>query len=96
MKKVYELRKAHVELKNKEMIYEGIVVDQCDYESDLIESFESSEEALKKLSTFKSEAWTGASNLVIFQEYYVEEAIYDEDDEWIGGGDILEFSHYNS
>jgi hypothetical protein len=32
------------------------------------------------------------SNYVLITEYYIEEAEYNEDGDWIGGGDIWEYS----
>lgn len=95
MKKVYELKNAHIELKRKEDIYKGITTDQDWFEPTLIATFDDKEEALSELSINTSYIRRGTRNLVIFEEYYVEEAIYDEEGDWIGGGDILDYSDLN-
>lgn len=92
---VYELKKIRIELKNDKNIYKGITVDNIeDNDPEIIDVFKSKEEALKALSNKKSQKWIGASNLIIFEEFFIEENIYNEDDEWINGRDIIDISNF--
>lgn len=93
----YELKECVREVKYKERkeIVKGCTVDQEDYESTLIKSFDSKEDALEELKKYKSSIHEFSSNIgrcYEVTEYFVEEVEYDEDDEWIAGGDIWEFS----
>lgn len=92
--KKYELKMNSVEVK-KEDVREGCAVDDMNAQPTLIKSFESKEEALeelKKYNTEKDEFSTETGTLCNVTEYYVEENEYDEDGEWISGGDVWEVS----
>lgn len=61
----------------------------------MIKPFENKEDALRELKKYQSEIRTiygNAGKGYSVTEYYVEENEYDEDGEWIGGGDVWEFS----
>lgn len=95
--KKYELRKNTREISYKERneITEGCTLNQMDQEPEIIESFDSKEEALKKLENKESEICQlsgGAGAYYSVTEYYVEENEYDEDGEWVEGGDVYGFS----
>lgn len=94
----YELKtsKTEVEYRKKEQLKEG-ASEERDPSPELIETFESKQEALEELKKYRTEIhlMQGATNKYYhITEYYVEEAHYDSDGEWIGGGDILEFSEF--
>lgn len=93
----YELRENSREVKYKERfeITKGCTQFQESSEPVLIKTFGTKEEALEELKNYKSSirefsANTGTCYEVT--EYYVEEAEYDEDGDWIAGGDIWGFS----
>lgn len=93
----YELRENSREVKYKERfeIAAGCTANQDDCESKLIKSFDSKEDALEELKNYKTEINSFSSNTGTrynVTEYFVEEAEYDEDEEWIAGGDIWGFS----
>lgn len=98
----YELRKKSVEIlyKDRNDIVEGVTsaFDECD--SELITTFGEFDlnEAKNKLSEYKTnirELSGNAGTYYLVEEYYIEENEYDEDDEWVTGGDIVEFSKIN-
>ena len=87
----YELKKDTIELKNIGEYYTGCVLDQANTDPIIIESFNDRCEALNALKKCKTDA-RDMSNYVLITEYYIEEAEYNEDGDWIGGGDIWEYS----
>lgn len=93
--KRYELKRNSVEVK-KEDVREGCAaVDDMNAQPTLIKSFESKEEALEALEEHNTEIYSIsaiAGTVYNVTEYYVEENEYDEDGEWISGGDIWEIS----
>lgn len=56
-----------------------------------IASFGTKEEAEKELKKYKTDVCTSGS-LFTVEEFSIQENEYDEDDEWIGGGDIWKFT----
>lgn len=94
----YELKKDSIEVKYKDRkeIKPGVVLTSDNQEPELIKAFDSKEEALEELRKYKSSITEHAYNgtLYVVEEYYVEENTYDDEDEdeWISGGDIWEFS----
>lgn len=93
--KRYELKRNSVEVK-KEDVREGCAaVDDMNAQPTLIKSFESKEEALEALEEHNTEIYSIsaiAGTVYNVTEYYVEENEYDEDGEWISGGDVWEIS----
>lgn len=88
--KRYELKKNTVEIK-KEDVTQGCVVDDTNANPKLIKSFDSKEEALNELKKYKTDVYEFSSpigTMCNVTEYYVEENEYDEDDEWLSGGDV--------
>jgi len=69
----------------------GCTVDQVDQDPELIASFEPKADALAELGKYKSSV-SKSGRLFEVVEYYVEENQYDEDGEFVSGGDIWEFS----
>lgn len=87
----YELRRCNEEIsyKNK-MSIEGLCWS-FETETDLIKSFDNKEDALKELEKYEADLSlqsNGNYKYFTVEQYFVIEAEYDEDDEWIAGGDI--------
>ena len=94
---MFEIKKNTIEIayKKRKEITEGCTLTQSDQEPEVIKSFESKEDALRELNKYQSEIqihYGNAGKFYSVTEYYVEENEYDEDGEWIGGGDVWEFS----
>ena len=90
----YEIKKATREIrgyKNRNKIGEGCTLEGNDIFDEIVKSFDSKDEALNALKAYKSEIDI-AGDLYMVTEYFVQENEYDEDGEWIDGGDIWEFS----
>ncbi len=98
----FEIKKNEREIsyKNRSEIKVGCTLEQDNQEPAVIKSFDSKEEALKALKGHKTDirelsGGTGKNSYFTVIEYYVEENEYDEDDEWISGGDVLGVSKMN-
>lgn len=94
--KKFELREntREVKYKDRKEIKEGCTLYQADQYPKIINSFDSKEEALEELKSYKTEIYE--LSLVVgtyysVTEYYVEENEYDEAGEWLNGGDIMSF-----
>lgn len=95
--KKFELRENTREIccKDRYEIVEGCTLNQDDQEPVVINSFMDKNEAIKALKEYKTKIYqfNTASGLCYgITEYYIEENEYDEDGEWISGGDVWEFS----
>lgn len=88
----YEIRKNYIEVNDKNEIYEGCTTDQPQQDPEKVETFDEKEEAIEKLKKYSSEL-REMPGYVLYSEYYVEECEYDEDGEWVGGGDIVKFTN---
>lgn len=90
--KKFELVSSRVEISHKCRLE---IKEGCSHHNDpdpeIIESFNTSEEALDALKGFKSSV-RDFGRYYLVEEYYVEESDYDEDGEWIDGGDVWGFS----
>lgn len=94
--KKFEIVKNTIEVKKGE-IKEGCTIDieRTVQEPEKLESFDTKEEALKALANYQSKVRELSGHLGIYYEvteYYIEENDYDEDGEWVSGGDIHAFS----
>lgn len=94
---IYELKKntREISYEKKKDIKKGCTLEQNDQNPQIIEPFEDKEQALKILKSYKSDICKmsgGAGSYYLVTEYYVEENEYDEDGEWISGGNIWGFS----
>ena len=96
--KKFELKRATAEVKNLEDVKRGCTLKGIDVNDEVIESFENETTALEELKEYKSTArkikgygWNNTYYDVT--EYYIEENSYDEDGEWLEGGDISMFSN---
>lgn len=94
--KKYVLKKDSIEVKYKDRkeIAPGVVLSSDNQEPETIKLFNNKEDALKELQKYKSSIAKHTYNGTIYvvEEYYVEENTYDEDGEWLEGGDVWEFS----
>lgn len=104
MKTVYELRRrtitdvAYIDMHN---VYPGCTFDMSgtNADSELLETFEDEFKALKALSmrsTYIRVMGSGRSACIRVEEYWVEDATHefdeDGDAEWVDGGDICGYS----
>lgn len=94
--KKYELRKNSIEIKWKDRknIKPGITTEE-DY-PEIIKIFDNEEDAVAELKKYETSisityAYSGLKYLLV-EEYYVEINEYDEEDEWINGCDIVDYS----
>lgn len=93
----FELKKSVAEVKKREEIKEGVSVGR-DSTPELIASFETIEEAEKELKKYTSkikELSNSAGRYYHLEEFYIEENSYDDDGEFVDGGDICRFSKMN-
>lgn len=87
--KKYEIKKAQAEVKRINEIAEGCT--SYSEAPELIKSFDNLEDAKLELAKYCTDVKELGTYWLV-TEYYIEEAEYDEDEEWIDGGDIWEFS----
>lgn len=89
--KKFEIVKTTAEISWKERneIKEGCTMYDVDPEK--IASFGTKEEAEKELKKYKTDVCASGS-LFTVEEFSIQENEYDEDGEWIGGGDIWKFT----
>ena len=95
--KRFEIRRNSIEVswKNRKEIREGITLTADDQYPEIVVSFDTLDEAKAELQKYKSsirELSGGAGKYYLVEEYYIEENSYDEDEEWVEGGDVWEFS----
>ncbi|WP_300802335.1 hypothetical protein [uncultured Acetatifactor sp.] len=93
----YEIRKnvREISYKNRMQIKQGCTLEQNNQDPEVIKSFDDKDEALNELKSYNSDICKlsgGAGAYYAVTEYYVEENEYDEDGEWVSGGDVWEFS----
>lgn len=89
--KKYEIMKNSAEFnwKHRKEITTGCTMD--DVEPEKIGEFEELEEAEEELKKHKTEI-SESGGLFSVTEYMIQENEYDEDGEWISGGDVWAFS----
>ena len=95
--KKFELMKNDIEInwRDKDKIVEGCTLIQGDCDPELIKSFDNKDEALEELKNYKSDIRELKGNLGTYfevTEYYIVENTYDEDGDFVEGGDVWEFS----
>lgn len=93
--KKYELvkRSAEINWKERKSIAPGCTMN--DPKPEKIKEFESLEEAQKELKNYKSDIRKTSGNIgTLYEvtEYVIEENEYDDEGEWISGGDVWDFS----
>ena len=92
--KKFEIRKSSAEIRNKLDIAEGCTY-LIDEDPKIINTYDSIEEARKFLASLKtsiSEYSSPIGKIYSVEEYYIEENEYDEDGEWVSGGDVWDYS----
>ena len=89
--KKYELKKCSAEFtwKERKEIKEGCTM--YDVEPEKLGEFETLEKAEEELAKYKTEI-SDSGGLFSVTEYMIQENEYDEDGEWIDGGDVWSFS----
>ena len=89
--KKYELKKCSAEFawKERKEIKEGGTIH--DVEPEKIGEFESLEKAEEELTKYETEI-SESGGLFSVTEYMIQENEYDDEDEWIDGGDVWSFS----
>ena len=92
--KKFEIRKNHIEIekKNANNIQAGCSMDQNETFPTVVKSFDTKEEALEALKSYHTEI-RDLNSYYLVAEFYVEENVYDEDGDWIEGGDIWTFTN---
>lgn len=95
--KKFEIRRNSIEVawKNRKEIKEGITLTADDQYPEIVVSFDTLDKAKVELQKYKSsirELSGGAGKYYLVEEYYIEENSYDEDEEWVEGGDVWEYS----
>ena len=97
--KKYEVKENTIEVnyKNRKSIKAGVSLESENQEPTIIASFDTLKEAQKKLKELKTDIKENHYNGTYYNvtEYYIEENEYDEDGEWLTGGDIYDFSEMN-
>ena len=97
MMTVFEVVKNTREVKNLTDITNGVTLQQDSYFPEIIDSFDTLEEAETELSKYTSEIDElsgGNGKFYTVTEYYVQENTYDDDGEWRDGGDIWAFAPF--
>ncbi len=70
-------------------------MEQGDCDPELIKSFDNKDEAIEELKKYKSDIRELKGNLGTYYEvteYYIVENTYDEDGDFVEGGDVWEFT----
>lgn len=92
---MFELKKNTVEVKPNDLKEGCAAVDDMNADPEIIKSFDNKEEALEELKKYKTEVHKFPSpigSMYSVTEYYIQEVEYDEDGDWISGGDVWEIS----
>lgn len=91
--KKFEIRKNQIEIekKNAKNIQAGCSMDQNETFPTVVKSFDTKEEALEALKSYHTEI-RDLNSYYLVTEFYVEENEYDEDGDWLDGGDIWAFT----
>lgn len=98
--KKFELIRNTVEIPfiKKSTIKEGVTLaNECDQYPEIIKSFSTMEEANEELKKYKStiqELSSGGGKYYLVEEFYVEENTYDDDGDWLDGGNVWAFSKF--
>lgn len=86
---IYELIEGNAAFRKSENIE---IKDFCTIDKDtdpqIIKAFDTKEEALEALKKYQSDVRDYESYIHV-TEFYIQEVIRNEDDEWVDGGDIL-------
>lgn len=98
--KKFELRKGYVEVRSKDLknVSDFPIFDQSVIVTQLIKSFDSLEDAKKALSKKESDIYKFQSHGLYhcgITQFFIEENEYDEDGEWVSGGDVWGWTPLN-
>ena len=97
--KKYEVKENTIEVnyKNRKSIKAGVSLESENQDPVTIVSCETLEEAQEELKKLKTDIKENHYNTTFYTvtEYYIEENEYDEDGDWVTGGDIYDFSKMN-
>lgn len=97
--KKYEVKENTIEVnyKNRKSIKAGVSLESENQDPVTIVSCETLEEAQEELKKLKTDIKENHYNTTFYTvtEYYIEENEYDEDGDWVTGGDIYDFSEMN-
>jgi hypothetical protein len=95
--KKFEIVKTSGEIREKSQIRPGCTTD--DSCPEIIASFDEKDKAIAALEAYKTTIQELSSHGIryyLVEEYHVEESEYNENNEWIGGGDVWAFSEIAS
>ena len=90
----YEIKKNNGQFREENEAVEGRTLQQRDQEPEVLEVFDTLEEAREALKKYKGSV-EHVRNVVPFYpvtEFYIEQNEYDENREWISGGDVWDFA----
>ena len=91
--KMYEIVKRVIELDNLSEVMQGVTQDKENI--DILERFTDKQEAIDFLELNYTSEFDIVGRKVIFTEYLIEENVYNECDDWLSGGDLVEFADIN-
>ena len=91
-KKLYEIKTYEGEFNYKERneIVTGCAVNIDCSDPETLERFETLEEAKEAFKKYETVINGGYSGVAWVKEYWIEENVYDEDDEFVEGGDVID------
>ena len=95
--KKYEIRKNTAEVKYRDRfdIKKGVTLFGNDQDPEVVETFDDLSEAREALLRYETSICisnTAAGTMYSIEEYYIEENMYDEDGDWLSGGDVWDFT----
>lgn len=90
----YEIKRNDCQVRKESETEEGCTLQQRNQMPEVLESYNTLEEAREELKKYKGSVEYIKDVVPYFQvvEYYIEQNEYDEDDEWISGGDVWDFA----
>lgn len=86
----YEIKKNDCQVRKESETLEGCTLQQRDQMPEVLESYDILDEAREALKKYKGSVEYIKDIVSFFQivEYYIEQNEYDEDGEWVSGGDV--------
>lgn len=90
----YEIRRNDCQVRKESETEEGCTLQQRDQEPEIMKSYDTLAEAKEALKKYKGSVEYIRDTVSFFQvvEYYIEQNEYDEDGEWVSGGDVWDFA----
>lgn len=86
---------AEYSFRNKDMIHTGCTFEEDFQNPETLEEYSTKEEAIEALEKYSSEIRKlsgGAGAFYHVTEYVVQENVYNEDGDWLSGGDIWKYA----